>query len=58
MPFYNHLATCITLVATGTSALAHDGHALAGAHWHATDAYGFAVVAVLAAAALWLSRGD
>ncbi len=48
---------------TGTACLlpaavfAHDGHGLAGSHWHATDAWGFAVVAGLIALAVWLSRG-
>jgi hypothetical protein len=30
---------------------------LAGSHWHATDAAGLALVAVLAGLAIWLSRG-
>ena len=42
------------------SALAHDGHALLGSHWHTTDSLGFiavlVAVAVLAAAAVWLSQ--
>ena len=37
-------------------ALAHEGHGPAGAHWHATDAWGFAMVGVLLAAALWFGR--
>ncbi len=39
-----------------TSASAHDGHSLAGTHWHATDTLGFVLVAVLALAAVWFSR--
>jgi hypothetical protein len=38
------------------AALAHPGHGLEGAHWHATDAHGFVLVGVLAAVAIWLSR--
>jgi hypothetical protein len=38
-------------------ALAHDGHGLAGLHWHASDTWGFVVVVALAAAAVWMSRG-
>lgn len=46
-----------TLVATcATSIFAHEGHGLGGTHWHATDAWGFAVVGV-AALAIWLTRG-
>jgi len=37
-------------------ALAHDGHGLTGTHWHATDTLGFAGLAVLVAAAIWLAR--
>lgn len=37
-------------------ALAHEGHGLFGTHWHASDAWGFAIVAALAAAAWWASR--
>jgi hypothetical protein len=34
------------------SAFAHDGHGLPGAHWHASDAWGF-VAGVAAAAIGW-----
>ncbi len=37
--------------------LAHDGHGLFGAHWHASDVFGFIVAAILGVAALaWLGR--
>ncbi len=39
------------------TALAHDSHGMAPLHWHASDTWGFGVVAALAAAAVWLSRG-
>lgn len=37
--------------------LAHEGHGLSGPHWHATDAWGFAVLGGLVGIAIWLSRG-
>jgi hypothetical protein len=40
------------------AAQAHDGHGLAGSHWHATDSWGFVAVALLVALAAWLSAGD
>jgi hypothetical protein len=49
------LAAAAALLATAT-AWAHDGHGLAGSHWHPTDTAGFAVVALLAGLAVWLSR--
>jgi hypothetical protein len=42
----------LTLVGTSTIAWAHDGHGLDGSHWHASDAFGLALVA--AVVALWL----
>ncbi len=36
-------------------AFAHDGHGLAGSHWHSTDVLGFVAVGCLAAVAIWLS---
>jgi hypothetical protein len=56
MRIAQRLATAATLLATATATLAHDGHGLAAAHWHATDTAGFAVVALLAGLAVWLSR--
>ena len=38
-------------------ALAHDGHGLAGSHWHATDSWGLLCVAALIVVAAWLSKG-
>jgi hypothetical protein len=56
MRIARRLAAAATLLATATTTLAHDGHGLAGSHWHATDTAGFAVVALLAGLAIWLSR--
>jgi len=38
------------------AAHAHDGHGPAGAHWHATDAWGFIALAIALGAAVWFSR--
>lgn len=46
--------TALMTAAVGASA--HDGHGLAGTHWHATDTLGFVLVGVLALAAVWFSR--
>lgn len=39
-----------------TWALAHDGHGPSGAHWHATDAWGFVMLAAVFAAGVWWAR--
>ena len=50
------IAACaISTVSSGI--FAHDGHGLPGAHWHATDVWGFAALGVMVALAIWLSRG-
>jgi hypothetical protein len=47
------------LAAFASGAHAHAGHAAPQAwHWHATDTSGLLTVAVLAALALWLARGQ
>jgi hypothetical protein len=38
-------------------AFAHEGHGLAGTHWHATDTLGFVVAGVAIAVALYLGKG-
>jgi hypothetical protein len=56
----NRLSTRFISTCTGsmgvTAAFAHDGHGLAGMHWHATDTWGFVTVAVMIAVAIWFSR--
>jgi hypothetical protein len=50
----------IVLASVGSwagAAFSHDGHGLAGLHGHATDAWGFVVLAALVATAVGLSRG-
>jgi hypothetical protein len=44
-----------TALASG-AALAHEGHGLEGAHWHATDAWGWVALAAVVAAAIWFAR--
>jgi hypothetical protein len=39
------------------SVAAHDGHGSTGAHWHATDVWGFFALAVIAAGAVAWWRG-
>jgi len=46
-----------SLAALAATGWAHDGHGLAGPHWHATDAFGLLLVGGLVALAIWLSRG-
>jgi hypothetical protein len=48
--------TLVTALIAATPALAHDGHGLFGAHWHASDAWGFVVLAALVGLAIWSSR--
>ena len=46
-------------LAIAAPAQAHDGHGLLGmmgSHWHASDAWGFAALAIAVAVALYLSR--
>jgi hypothetical protein len=55
--FGKWIAAVGTMASTG-AAMAHGGHGVEEAHWHATDLYGFVVVAVLATAAIWFSRSE
>jgi Co/Zn/Cd efflux system component len=48
-------ATALAFMAMASQA--HEGHGLSGAHWHATDAFGFvAVIAGVAAVMWWRGR--
>ena len=58
MRFAQQLSAGAALLAASATALAHDGHPMSGAHWHPTDASGFALLALFAGIALWLARGD
>ncbi len=50
-------AVFLTLLAAHGLALAHEGHAMEGSHWHATDLLGL-LVGLAVAALTWHSRGD
>ena len=56
MRFANQLSIAAALLGACAAAMAHEGHGLAGIHWHATDTLGFVCVALLAALALWSAR--
>jgi hypothetical protein len=48
----------INAIITPASVLfAHDGHGLNGSHWHASDVFGFALLAVAIGISLWFGRG-
>ncbi|MEO6292443.1 MAG: hypothetical protein ABIO88_07450 [Burkholderiaceae bacterium] len=36
---------------------AHDGHGFEGSHWHASDVFGFALLAAAICISLWFGRG-
>jgi len=60
MQLKNTLKT-IAVFTIGTVAgttFAHEGHAMAGTHWHATDAWGFVALGGLIAVAVWFSNKD
>jgi hypothetical protein len=46
-----------SIIMVANAAFGHDGHAMQGTHWHATDAWGFAVLGIVVATAIWMSRG-
>jgi hypothetical protein len=52
------MKTLATFTATlaAVAAHAHDGHGLAGTHWHASDTVGFVVLALVVAALVWAAR--
>jgi len=43
----------LLMALTAGTASAHDGHGPIGTHLHASDAFGFVVLAVAVAAGLW-----
>ena len=51
------IIACSAMAIRAGAAFSHDGHAMAGSHWHATDVWGFAAMACVLAVAIWLSRG-
>jgi hypothetical protein len=53
----HRIGRAAALAALAAPAYAHEGHGLAGSHWHATDAFGLVAAVGLAVLAIWLSRG-
>jgi len=53
----NKLVATSAILTGASGAFAHDGHGFLGAHWHATDVWGFVALGAAVAVALWLSRG-
>ncbi len=51
------IATYAITACAGT-AFGHEGHLMAGTHWHATDAWGFVALGAMVALAIWLSNKD
>jgi hypothetical protein len=51
------LAAAASLAAAAPAALAHEGHGAAGAHWHATDVWGFVALGAGLALYFWVRRG-
>ena len=45
-----------SILLAGGTALAHDGHGLAGSHWHASDTLGLVAAGLVFALALWRGR--
>jgi hypothetical protein len=58
MRFATRFAAAAALLVTSAAPMAHEVHGLGGSHWHATDTAGFAVLALAAALAIWLARGE
>ena len=50
------MKTTMLWIALPATALAHDGHGLPGAHWHATDLWGFVALLAAIGALAWWSR--
>lgn len=52
------MKTLAALMASSVTAAAHahDGHGLAGSHWHASDSFGFVVLGIAVAFAVWAAR--
>jgi hypothetical protein len=48
------LALCISVVPA--VALAHEGHGLGGHHWHASDTFGYLLLAFALGLVLWAAR--
>ena len=45
------------IITPATALFAHDGHGFEGSHWHASDVFGFALLAAAIGISLWFGRG-
>jgi hypothetical protein len=45
------------IITPATSIYAHDGHSLTSSHWHASDVFGFVILAAAISLTLWFGRG-
>jgi hypothetical protein len=45
------------IISPNTSIFAHDGHGFFGSHWHASDTFGFVILAAAIGLTLWSGRG-
>jgi hypothetical protein len=45
------------IISPATSIFAHDGHGFLGSHWHASDTFGFVILAAAIGLTLWFGRG-
>jgi predicted alpha/beta hydrolase len=45
------------IITSSTAIFAHDGHSLSGSHWHASDVFGFVILAAAIGVAFWFGRG-
>ncbi len=52
----SRIAAAIAGATASSLALAHPGHGLEGAHWHATDVAIYIALAFAVGAAVWLGR--
>ena len=45
------------IITPSTALFAHDGHSFEGSHWHASDVFGFGLLAAAIGISLWFGRG-
>lgn len=51
-----NIAAIVLYIRAG-AAFSHENHGVPDVHWHATDVWGFVVLAGVVALGIWLSRG-
>jgi len=50
------VAACALFIGAN-AVFAHDGHGLAGSHWHPTDIWGFLAAGGVLSLIVWFTRG-